>query len=89
MIQPGHVLSERDHRKLAYSKILLTVSRNREVKRINSRVRALQMKGRKFSTYVSVLLSSKLNNSLSKGIIQWLFISTLKNEKGKANAVRI
>ena len=38
MIQPGHVLSERDHRKLAYSKILLTMSRNREVKRINSRV---------------------------------------------------
>ena len=24
MIQPGHVLSERDHRKLAYSNILLT-----------------------------------------------------------------
>lgn len=38
MIQPGDVLSERDHRKLAYSKILLTMSRNREVKRINSRV---------------------------------------------------
>ena len=38
MIQPGHVLSERDYRKLAYSKILLTMSRNREVKRINSRV---------------------------------------------------
>ena len=41
MIQPGHVLSERDYRKLAYSKILLTMSRNREVKRINSRVPSL------------------------------------------------
>lgn len=75
MIEPGHVLSERDHRKLAYSKILLTMSRNREVKRINSRVPPLPYE-RKDVIYVWIsFVSSQLNNSLSTGnISEWLFI---------------